>query len=172
MPLSLSESRRQIEDLGRVLPAEVVLHSGKALCLGCVSISRQGRVGRHHQLHSMWVIKQQTANQGGQVATVFHSLPQGGDHRLKIECGNRVTVMGCRAKGSQHQVEPVGHTVATHFTLMQLYLPQDGVDLFFADALRCDPLDAGQHLCLKGVGVVCLTAFNTAAEHHFPHGFF
>ena len=80
--------------------AKTLFHLCQTGGLSRLATGRETGVRRHDQSHPVGVVEQQTANESGQVITVFDPLTQGGNHRLKIECRHRVAIMRGRAEGS------------------------------------------------------------------------
>jgi len=55
-----------------------------------------------------------------------HLCSQSLDSGTQVEGSNGVTVVCGRPQGSQHEVETVRHTIARHFSLMELNLMENG----------------------------------------------
>ena len=119
----------------------------------------------------MRVVEEQAADQTWNVFRFRRALPECGNDRLKIQRRHSITIVGGGPQCAQHQVQSVGHAVTTDFSLVQLDLAQNRLNLVGIDAGARDSFDTCQHFLLKSRGMLGFAAFDTTAEHHLPHRF-
>ncbi len=146
MSLTVSQSRRQIQNLGGVFATESLFHAGKPVSFCCLTAGREGRVGCNHQAHAVRVIQQQPLDQSGNVIGVCYARAQRGNHRLQIKRGHRIAVVGRGAQGSEHQVQAIGHAITADFALVQFDLSKNGFHFIGRDAFCHHLFNTRQYL--------------------------
>ena len=169
--LSLSQLLGQVQDFG---PSGVIKGGRQRLqtrllilfpCFGEPSVRGKG------QGDPVGVVQQELLNQPRYVLGILAPFPNNREHRVQVQGRESITVVDCCAKHAQHQVEAVGHTVASQLPLLQFDLVQNGFKPIRGySALRNVPynVQCGGFKCFQ---VFRITALNAAAKDHFPHGF-
>ena len=79
--------------------------------------------------------------------------------------------MNRRRQTREDELQAVRHPIATHLSLRQFNLMQNGIQLFNGDAMLCNLGDDLEHRRLECVNRIAGYPFNTTEETHFTMTF-